>query len=732
MKTRFGLAACVLGMSWMAGIGHAASFTWTSATAGNWSDTTKWSGGLVPSTDGTGDVTFDTAGGVGVNTTIDAAWAASGAVNSLTLASGVIYGNVGIAKGAGVTGLTIGAGGITTLSNPVAPLPPGVAARSFNSINVGELTLSASQAWTLAGGEMRFDNTNFVSVPGTVVTLNGSIRLQSGVSTNFQGSFTFNKGGITFGAGNQGGRLGTNTATIGNVGGTSLLIGYNGDGTISTPFNLQNDNNQFSFILNNTPGAKGTTTISSPLSGNLNGTAGGGTADQLNFSAGYVVARSSGSFKMTADNSALTTTITPADFAAGKYPIFVRTGYVLLDNPNAFGTGNSIPFAIGNNYAVHEGNTGGLNFAAVQATSGNDVNSPIRYRTSSGFFNTPGIAFLGLEGAGSVNFNGDIFLNTNNTQNVVGTMHLSAPAGGTAKFNGIIADANADTTGPLQTYKARVAAFGAGTVEVNGNNSYLGSTLVRAGTLVVGHNNALGSATSAVNLGDTTIAPVTVVAATDMRPNATYDTAGNMTFTFGSAVNSVDGVTINNGDRILVHNFNYRAAANGIYVRTSSTVWTRDASFDTGGEFAYGQQVFVNAGTVNGGRTYFLANQTAISPITIGQQALTFTDDIANPNAEILLKSGITLNRNINVVANGSTGTSVLGGNGTTGASTFTGNVTLNKGLTVTAATGGDVTFSGDISGGFNVAKTGTGKVIFSAAKSYSGSTSVTAGILAV
>jgi hypothetical protein len=79
------------------------------------------------------------------------------------------------------------------------------------------------------------------------------------------------------------------------------------------------------------------------------------------------------------------------------------------------------------------------------------------------------------------------------------------------------------------------------------------------------------------------------------------------TLTFSTAVTTVDGVTLANGDKILVKNEPAAGAFdayNGIYVRTSSTVWTRDIEADTSTELTGGSFVFVEEGTIGAENGY--------------------------------------------------------------------------------------------------------------------------------
>jgi hypothetical protein len=71
------------------------------------------------------------------------------------------------------------------------------------------------------------------------------------------------------------------------------------------------------------------------------------------------------------------------------------------------------------------------------------------------------------------------------------------------------------------------------------------------------------------------------------------------TLTTDTPMNSMDGYSLVNGDRVLIKN-QTNAAHNGIYIRTSSTVFTRATDFNTTAEVASGDFLFISNGTVNG------------------------------------------------------------------------------------------------------------------------------------
>jgi hypothetical protein len=103
----------------------------------------------------------------------------------------------------------------------------------------------------------------------------------------------------------------------------------------------------------------------------------------------------------------------------------------------------------------------------------------------------------------------------------------------------------------------------------------------------------------------------------------TYDngTAGlGATLTFVDTITTIDGVSgLQNGDRILIKNQSNQAT-NGIYVRTSATVYTRAVDADTAGDITGGTFVFVEQGTANADNGYVFTHE---GTPTVGTTALT-------------------------------------------------------------------------------------------------------------
>src|SRR6056300_116763 len=91
------------------------------------------------------------------------------------------------------------------------------------------------------------------------------------------------------------------------------------------------------------------------------------------------------------------------------------------------------------------------------------------------------------------------------------------------------------------------------------------------------------------------------------------------TLTLSTGISTLDGYTLVDGDRILIKDESTQAH-NGIYIRTSSTVFTRATDFDTTAEVASGDFLFVENGTANGSNGYVQTETTT----TIGTSAINF------------------------------------------------------------------------------------------------------------
>ncbi len=304
-----------------------------------------------------------------------------------------------------------------------------------------------------------------------------------------------------------------------------------------------------------------------------------------------------------------------------------------------------------------------------------------------------------------------------------------------------------------------------------------GSAIVRSGNLVVGATGALGSST--VELGDALPGVFTVDRATVGQEmtlkGGFFDPLHNGAFTgsgpgaFVEVNNVIDGRTftrVDAGVQILVKDNVVNPEWNGVYrvvfydipvnspdpqpANTMNLV--RISGMDGAGEFLYGTRVIVANGTVNAGKSFFIAG-TAVTP---NVSAVHFREDVNNPNAGLLVESGgVTVANPVDVNSTLGAGSARIGGSDTmtTGSSSFTGPVTLRDlqvgvresmslQLNSVSTDNLGVVFGGLISeanGGagattdvLTLVKIGAGRATLTGANTYHGGTTVSAGTLMV
>jgi autotransporter-associated beta strand protein len=740
---------------------QAASNTWNSTT-GNWSDPTKWTGGTPASDVSNTDVEF--ANTAASTSTVDSGWASgNGSVHSLIFDSSSFATQLNIASG--VT-FNVGAGGLTN---------NGSARQKIYS--AGTLNLTASQAWV-----GNYDlQANLSGASGVVITIgpSSSYLFSTGNSDSFAGSWRMGGGTMTLGNNGQGtsgkvyGRLGTGGIRFTNDAAAALQFDYRsatGTDTFDTPITLGPDTStSYTQALRlyigahagNVPGGTGSSIdFSAGISGNSTGigatrnsstpTGGGVWFDNSycwsNTSGGADAFSSLYSHKYKFILSGASTLSSDGIATNGTVGALVKTATVVINNVAALGTNNGTAVGIGD---WNNGSTVG-EASALLANSGFNVSAPLRiYQNDSNSGTRQNTtAEVGINGAGSVTYSGNLYVEAGADAARAPTLRLYADFNGKAKFTGVIQDSQAMLASGNFTYStsyfAPVVVLGgvgntpSGTIELAGHNTYQGTTAVRSGTLLLDTSDALGNTTSAVALGDT-VTPLSSVAAatTGLLNNSTIGTTAASwsggVVTFKAPVTMLDGATLAPGQRVLVKDQTNPSSRNGIYVVSADlTSWTRANDFDATTDVTYGAQVHVDGGDVNGGTSWFVpAVDSSTSTWTLDSGGLAFHQDAVNPDVALLTNAPITVARNIDVTANASAGKSILGGN-SADASAFSGAVTLHRALTLMAADGGSVNFSGDISGGYGVRIEGAGKIIFSTAKSYADSTAITSGTLQV
>ena len=686
-----------------------ASAIWKGDAAGDWNNPVNWVSGAYTN-------------GVGQIATFDYNITASRIItlNSLTTVGGLVFNDTD-ATGQGTTSnlgynLSLGANNLTLDAGTAGYHASDLVLISIPATNKVGHAFSNSTGKLVVTDNVQFDvNSNVeFNLGGALLSGAGSL-LKTGVGTllvagdNSAYSGNIRLEGGTLQARSSAAAFGTGTITWVNTGSMSL----NNLGSGAAPPTFANN-----LVLEKNSGSSTNFwiyAINTPYnwSGNISSLtpgAGDGVSLSVNYDTSWSYsARSYSMSTFSGNNSGL-----KFDSSHG---FLTSNSYLGVGSANALGLGNNALVKLG----AHQTSQTGI----LATVTGLTVASPIMV---SGTTNQTAVVLGSIVASGTVTYSGPITLNYN-TQTNLRQGFLRAETGSDVVFTSPIGVGGTSSGAYLPLTK-----IGGGRVELNSANTYLSNSAARSGELVLGNATALGDVTNVttVSLGEATPVMTSVrVATIGSTSSGTF--AADVTYngTFTAAPTSVDGITLAVGDRILIKD---NGLQNGIYVVQSSGTWVRAADLTTTAQLAYGQQVAVTSGMVNAGSVYFQAQRGSggyPGAMILNTSPLDYHKDILNPSVAIL-NNGVTINRDIAVVANGSAGKSILGGINTTGTATFSGAITLARALTVTAAGSGNVDFTGGLSGGFGVTKEGAGKAVFSNAKAYTGATAVAAGVLAV
>ena len=273
----------------------------------------------------------------------------------------------------------------------------------------------------------------------------------------------------------------------------------------------------------------------------------------------------------------------------------------------------------------------------------------------------------------------------------------SLGVGGVAQINAVIAGNNGLTkVGGTGATVASAGTAGLGVLVLNGVNTYTGGTTISSGALRASNNSALGNVSSAV----------TVTSGAQLQLGGV---------TLGNTVNL-------NGSSALFVSSGSNTLSGTVNLQSNSTVFNTTTN-NNGVDFS---------GTVNlNGFTLSIAMaQSASSGKITG--TVTGTGGITKSSTSDLIISGTNTYTGATIISGGAL---KLGNGGTTGSlstsSTITdnGNLTINRSNAVAQGTD----FSGSaITGTGSFTQAGSGTTTLTAANTYTGATTISAGTLSV
>ena len=588
---------------------------------------------------------------------------------------------------------------------------PGAAPGSGDTVTFNITSLNTAQTVDLSANQ---------AASSLTFSSTGTTTIQANASGSTARTLAIGTGGLTV---SSGAGAVTFNATFGTT--TLALVGNeswanNSTNLLNLATNVTNTGNVTPFTLTLNGSGTGGTTISGIISN-------GGTT---------------GTTALTVNTTGGTTTLSGVNTYTGQTAI--QNGTLSVNSLANGGTNSALGAASGANATIKIGNTtttGTLQYTGAAATTNRVID----------LSGTTGGATLDSSGSGAVTFTSAL------TATGAGSKTLTLT--GTNTNANTISGAIVNNSG---TNLTSLVKSGAGTWVLSGSNAFSGSTQIQAGTLSIntignvnGGNSALGAVTSVANgtikIGSGATSATlqyTGAAATSNRVidlsgttgGATLDSSGSGALTLTSALtasgagsktltltgtntnaNTISGAIVNNSGTNLTS-----------LVKSGAGTWVLSGSnaFSGSTQIQAGTLSINTIGSVNGGNSA-LGAVTSVANGTIAIGSTTNTGTLQYTGA------AATTNRVVDLA--GTTGGATLDSSGS-GALTFTSAFTASgagaKTLTLTGTNTNANTIGGAIvdSGGGATAltKSGAGTWVLSGTNTYTGLTTVSAGVLNV
>ncbi len=317
-----------------------------------------------------------------------------------------------------------------------------------------------------------------------------------------------------------------------------------------------------------------------------------------------------------------------------------------------------------------------------------------------------------------------IYADGNFTLNSTGTLSYTSEQTDLEIQTGKTLTLNITGTGTFQTRIGGAGSInktGTGTLTLSGANVYTGATTVSNGILQLGHAQSLGTlatGTSSVTVnsgGALNLNGLAVTRAADLMITGT-GTNGALINNSATAASYSGLISLGGDATISAYGGNLTLSHTGIV--TGDYALTLNAQSGKTGTLA--SIVGTNTGslTKSGAGTWTLSGvntYTGATTISAGTLALDSTGTIAT-------SSGVANSGSLSIVAAKTIDS--MTGNGTTSLGSYT--------LTIGDASNTSATYGGIISGTGGITKAGTGTLTLSGVNTYTGATTVNAGVLAI
>ena len=727
--------------------------TWIGAGAnGNWSTVANWGGPVPVAGDtlifngttrqtSTNDLaslsvpwmTFNNGGFTLWGNTLTATAAITNLSGNNTLKQGLAFGTTGVKTWSVAAGTELVLDNTTTIeTNGDHTIVGGGNVRTKGTMNIGQATTS-NPAFTVNEGKHIVDGGTFNSRGGYRI---GSLATGIGAQTILTNGATLN---LTVLAGNLrvgdsanpvASQLNLNNSTLTMAGGI-MCVPF-AAGAIGSVNQVGGTASGFLLSFNDSGAGTGSYTVT-----------GGGTLQPLQISEGI----SSGTSTITFDNATLRPATGASNpFMAGLNTAQINAGGLTIDTPADI----TISQVLSGSGALTKTGSAALTLSGNNTFSGGTV-------LSAGTLN---VGNAGGAGTGTLTLNGGTIspsgaARTISNPVVVGgnftvggtdamTFSGSVNLGGTTRSLNIANTATTTVSGVVSG-SGGLTKDGAGTLQFSGTsaNTYSGLTTVDSGTLLLAQPTGVNAIAGSLTIGDgvggasadvvrlaaseqISSSAVTISASGLLDLNGFSETIGSLSGSAGGQVNLGVG-TMTAGDSTSTTYAGSISGTGNLVKAGSGTLTLSGASTFSGSTTINSGVVNVQNGTTLGGAGAVTVNNGTALEL---QGGVSVSGQPATINGTGI--GGIGALRNVS-------GNNTWGGSVTLGSASSiqsdSGTLTLIgavSGGALTVAGVGNTTIGGVISGSGTLSKNGTGTLTLNGANTYSGSTTISAGTLAL